>query len=571
MTDAISSRNPEMQKQSLLAWVVGRRLTTPKGGPIRWQDSPWLVDIYNDKSRVMAIRKSSQARISTYAVFRTLHFCLNNTITVIFTEPTRDDAQKFSSSRVQPLLNYNPWLLDYVAGGTELLKIAQEIGGVKGSHIHFRGTTGEKEAFTIDADEVIVDEKDTSNQEVIATFDTRLIASPFKRKLEISTPSIPNYGIDAAYQMSDQMTWLWKCSGCNAEISPGDEYFNIIDREQMCFRCPKCGRRLNRGGDEDYKGQWVAKYPDRPVRGYWISQPMCLYIPVADIVKAEQEQKTHKFKNFWLGVPAEAGVATVTRELILQKCFLSGHAKSTEAVGRRRVMGVDQGNWLFYEVGEVAADQRSYIVDMGHTRDWNDLYTLMNRHEIEVCVLDALPEIRLARRFARAFPGRVYFCEYSNIQEPVRWKGKERYQILLNRTQVLDAVAEDIAAGAVQLYSPMDEEIDEECVGGRVGGWIQHWMNQHRVPPEEPDEPVRYMETGPDHRTHTNAYRKVAESKLRNRPVNEVWVATAGPRTFAPASIEREVVTEEEAREMQEKVVLRGKPILNLRSGGRRR
>lgn len=553
----LSAENVELQRQSLLAWIIGRQITTPKGTPLEFVTSPWLVGIYNDPSRVMAIMKSAQARISTYAVFRALHFALNNNITVIFTEPTRDDAQKFSASRVQPILNNNPWLLAQVSGGTELLRIAQEPGGVPLAHIHFRGTFGEKEAFTIDADELVIDEKDESNPEVVSTFDTRLIASAWKRKLEISTPSIPGYGIDAAYRQSDQRVWLWQCEGCNAEVNPQEEYWRIVDRERLLFRCPHCGKKLNRGN-----GRWVARYPDRTARGYAITQPACLYIPVEDIVRAEALQKPRKFKNFWLGLASDEGVSAVTRDLILQKCFLSGHGRSTAHTGGGRVMGVDQGNWLFYEVREVGPDGRSYIVELGHTRNWSDLYAQMSRHEIEVCVVDALPELRLARKMAGDFKGRVWFSHYANIQEPVRWKGKERYNILLNRTQCLDAAADDIAAGLVQLYVPIDDEVDQECLGERVGGWIQHWCNQHRVEPEEADGQVVWKETGPDHRSHACVYAKVAESRLRKRSVGERWVATGGTRAFPSAERERPVVSEEE---VQAKTHLMNRPMVVLR------
>jgi DNA-directed RNA polymerase subunit RPC12/RpoP len=559
----LTPTNPEMQRQSLMAWVMGRRLATPKGDALDFVTSPWLAEIYEDDSRVMAIVKSSQARISTYAIFRALHFSLYNRVTTIFTEPTRDDAQKFSTSRVTPILEQNAWLLMHVSGGTELRRVAQEPNGIPYSHIHFRGTWGEKEAFTIDADMLVIDELDESNGEVVATFDTRLIASRYKQKLQISTPSIPNYGIDAAYRLTDQRAWLWKCAGCNAEVNAQEQYYSIIDRERMRFRCPRCGRALNRA-----RGQWVARYPERPLRGYSITQAMCLYVPVGDIVAAELVQKPRKFANFWLGVASDEGVASVTREMILQKCFLNGHGPSRSSTGGGRVMGVDQGDRLYYEVRDIRGEARSRIVELGTTRDWGDLYSAMRRHEVEVCVVDARPEIRLARKMAADFRGRVWFCEYANIPTPVRWKGKERWHILANRSQCLDAAAEDIAAGLVQLYAPMDDEIDQECIGGKPGGWIQHWCNQHRLEPEEPDGVVVWKETGPDHRSHANAYAKIAESRLRRMEVGAAWVPTGGKRMFGSAQKERPVASEAEIQE-QPRVQVMGRPVVDLRKGMR--
>jgi len=527
---------------NLLVWMYAQHFTTPKGDDVRWQR--WLAAIYRDTTTDMCIQKCSQARISTYAIYRILHFTITHSATVVFTEPTRDQAQKFSSSRLRPLVEQHEYLRKRLSGGTELIKVRPSPKGAYRSHVHFRGTTGEREAISVDADEIVVDEVDESNAPVVASMETRLIASKWKRRLFISTPSVLRYGINAYWAISDQMTWLWRCPRCSREIDPVADHYRIIDLERRRYVCYHCGKVLDKARintDPQLSG-WVAKRPGAAMRGYQITQAMMNYVTVGSLVEAQALQKPRKFENYWLGIPSDEGVGQVTRAMIEAKCWLSRHPRSPQAVGRRRAMGVDQGDRIYAEVSEIdEATGRSHIVDLPTTRSWEDLYRLMNQHEIECCVIDARPEVRLARKMAHDFPGRVFCCEYTNVHEPVRWTTEERYFIQANRTQALDAAAEDIAAGTTQLYWPSDDGID--CEGGGsggnprevIGGFIQHWENERRLEPEKADDLPTWKEVGPDHRAHADVYRKIAESRIRGKPINELWVATAGSRVFTPS------------------------------------
>jgi hypothetical protein len=143
----------------------------------------------------------------------------------------------------------------------------------------------------------------------------------------------------------------------------------------------------------------------------------------------------------------------------------------------------------------------------------------MHIYGVQVCVVDASPERDMARNFAREFPGRVYACDYGNISEPVRWKGKEPYFILAERTQTLSICADSIIKGYTLLYSPPDGEIDDI---EQSDGWIQHWENMNLVQhaPEETraGQPMEeWVSVGPDHRAHTHNYCRIAALAYRGQ------------------------------------------------------
>ena len=52
------------------------------------------------------------------------------------------------------------------------------------------------------------------------------------------------------------------------------------------------------------------------------------------------------------------------------------------------------------------------------------LYSLMHEYDVDMCVLDALPNANEAKEFAAEFPGRVFLSYYKESQELARWSDK---------------------------------------------------------------------------------------------------------------------------------------------------
>jgi hypothetical protein len=325
------------QDEALLAWVLAHDLKSPKGDDIEFVNRPYLIDLYLDNSPNVVLMKGAQIGVSTWAIFDALRFCEMHrapAVTVIFTQPTTDDAQKFSSTRVSPIIYASQHLALQWAGGIEV----RTCGHPNPSIIHFRGTWVEKAAYTIDSDQNIHDELDKSKPDVREIYDERLGASQFKRTRDISTPTIPKFGIAKLFDESDGHEWLVKCGcGWEGEI----DYYNHLDRKRCIFVCPKCGKPLNRA-----VGRWVAARPDKLLRGYHISQVHAPFIEIGPaslkgslMYKEQAARMKRTFLNFTLGIPSAEGVGQINREIIEQKCFLEHYPHQDAA--QATVMGVD--------------------------------------------------------------------------------------------------------------------------------------------------------------------------------------------------------------------------------------
>jgi len=104
---------------------------------------------------------------------------------------------------------------------------------------------------SVPADMIVFDELDETTPEAKSLARERLAHSDYKRIIELSNPSLPEYGIDESYQASDQRHWTLKCHSCGAWTALekefpeklGQEVRIILPRPDGTFyrACPKCG------------------------------------------------------------------------------------------------------------------------------------------------------------------------------------------------------------------------------------------------------------------------------------------------------------------------------------------
>lgn len=122
----------------------------------------------------------------------------------------------------------------------------------------------------VDADGVTLDEKDRMRDKVEFAFKESLKSSRYGWFREVSTPTLPNRGIDVPFRASDQQVWMVKCEKCNEwqEIDWKENIVAVKDIPLGCKELPAesydflCRKQKCRGKlDRVYTGQWVARFP----------------------------------------------------------------------------------------------------------------------------------------------------------------------------------------------------------------------------------------------------------------------------------------------------------------------
>ena len=210
---------------------------------------------------------------------------------ILYLFPSRSDVLDFSKGRISPLIDDNPdtigsWLMDTDAAG---------IKKVWNSFLYLRGMQSRVSLKSIPVDFIIFDELDEAPQNSIDMAMERMSHSEYKRVLKLSNPTLPDYGIDKAFQETDQRYWLLKCEICGEYTCLEDTFPNCLleVKGQVIRACKKCEAELNPA-----IGKWVAKKPRvTGKRGYHYSQLFSQFVCPAEIL--HQFRTTNNLTDFY--------------------------------------------------------------------------------------------------------------------------------------------------------------------------------------------------------------------------------------------------------------------------------
>jgi len=423
-----------------------------------------------------------------------VHACLSG-LNVIYFFPTRTDVLEFSKSRVGPLLADNPFLSKTMTDtDTAGLKRIGE------AHLYFRGMQSKVGIKSVPADMVAFDELDEATPEAKVMARERLSHSNYKRIIELSNPSLPDYGVDESYQLSDQRHWTLKCPSCGewtaldkefpAKI--GEEVRIILQRPDDTFyrACPKCAAELDLAA-----GEWVADFPNRSIHGYRISQLFSSKVDPGEILhEYRMTRYPDRFYNLKIGIPW----ADLERRLdIMSVLSLCGDTPMVEKGddGSVYFMGVDTGSQLHVVIlkADDELDSRcKHLVHLSICHDFSDLDELMKRFSIHKCVIDGMPETHATRAFAQRHRGRVFLNFFNENQRGSTNWNRDDLKVEVNRTEALDASRAAIREKSVVL--PRRVPLVEE--------FAKHMAANAKILEEDEDtgaKRYRYVKTGEDH------------------------------------------------------------------------
>ena len=483
------------------------------------------------------LSKAAQIGGTTWAIFRSIHACLTG-LNVIYFFPTRTDVIEFSKSRVTPLIAENSFLARLITDtNTAGLK---RIGD---AHLYLRGMQSTVGMKSVPADMVVFDELDETAPAAKAMARERLAHSDYKRVIELSNPSLPDYGIDEQYQKSDQRHWTIRCGACGHwtaldkefPAKLGEEVRIIVPREDgTCYRaCPQCAAELDLAA-----GEWVADFPDRPMHGYRISQ---LFSSTVDPGEILAEYRTTRFPDRFYNLKVGIAWADLGRRLDIGSVLsLCGEASlATSSSEGYCTMGVDTGRDLHVVIlsddGNDQNEQRR-LIHLGVCYEFAELDVLMERFHVSRCVIDGLPETHATREFTRRHTGKVFMNFFNEHQRGAPHWDAQTSIVQVNRTEALDASR--TAVRDRKLVLPHPSPLIEE--------FAKHMACDAKVLDEDDETGIkkyRYIRTGTNHFSMAFTYAWLAASE---RPAvatfsvidfdpgpkdeNEAWARLLSPR-----------------------------------------
>jgi len=488
--------------EPLADWA--RKRVRLDGKPFRFEGHAYLRAIYDDTVQHIVLSKAAQIGGTTWAVLKSLHACLMG-LNVMYLFPTRTAVLEFSKSRVGPLLQDNPFISRQVRD-TDTAGLKRIGSGC----MYLRGMQSTVGIKSVPVDQMVYDELDEATPEAKSIAKERLAHSDFKRTIELSNPSLPSYGIDASYQLSDQRHWTIRCGECTTwtaldkafPTKLGQEVRIIRERDDGSFyrACPKCEAELDLES-----GEWVADFPDRPIHGYRISQLISSKVDPGEILHEYHNTRfPGRFYNLKIGIAWADTQNRLTTEEVLACCGEHGMEDSSK---ERCTMGVDTGNDLHVVIARRGRHKGArQVLYIGTRQHYSELDELMRRYNVGLCVIDAQPEIHSTREFAGRHPGRAFVNYFLESQRgSYKWSREERI-VQENRTEALDASRQAIRERQVIL--PRGGAVIQE--------FAEHMASDVKQLVEDKDtgaKVFRYVRTATDHYSLAFTYECVAASR----------------------------------------------------------
>lgn len=310
------------------------------------------------------------------------------------------------------------------------------------------------------------------NEQVVAKAKGRLGHSTIKEEVYLSNPTLPDQGIDAIFQLSDQR-YLFRTCECGHKTCAELSFPNCVKLRADgtgYIGCDKCGREvpIRRGGFE-----WVPAVRDNSdyMHGYQWSQLSSEFNDPAEILADFQDPPQGNMADVYrlrLGLPYVAAEDRLAMDVVHACCtqdvMSTGHAGPA-------AMGVDVGKIKHVVIGLRMDSKRYAVIKVAKVSKWEDIHDLAKRFGVRSAVIDIRPYEDEARRFQAAEPYNVALCQYSeNPLHEVVWDNKTN-TVKAYRTGVFDATHALFAEGMVTLprrCSQIDEFARQVCGTAKV-------------------------------------------------------------------------------------------------------
>jgi hypothetical protein len=499
----------------------------PLPGPYSFHYHPWCKDIHDSRAGFNTIMKSAQMGITEVAInvaFYTVDVLKRD---VLYVLPTALNASDFSKSRFNTALLYSPYLADlFTDTNTVGLKQA---GGV---NLYIRGSRGDSNLKSIPVSVLILDECDEMDQKQIWLALERLSGQLKKFVFSLSTPTIPNKGINKLFLQGTQEHFYFKCPRCGRRtefIFPDcleicGETISDPDVRRSHLKCKECKRRLEHEEKMEFlkNAFWESTVNvNEDHRSFYINQMYSFTVKPWELAAAYfrgvgDEAAMVEFFNSKQGLPyvPDGGQVTDGEVEAAIRPYFKENQRPDIGTDRCIVMGIDQGKMNHVVVveyflngsGDLNAAAFGKVLWEGKLPgdDFETLDPLMREWQIRAAVIDADPQINDARRFARRFPGYVYLCRYrrgvTGKELQVSEEDSGAPIVTVDRTNWLDASMGRFHSDRVTL--PADTSLEFK---DHMAALVRTYEKDEQGNPK-----AVYLNTGPDHFAHAFNYAEIA-------------------------------------------------------------
>jgi phage terminase large subunit GpA-like protein len=300
---------------TLAEWADEKRILSKKtsAAPGRWKtdNAPYQREIMNSISdasiqKVVVMSAAQIGKTDGFILNPIGYFMDYDPAPIMVMQPNLQMGESFSKDRLTPMLRDTPALRDKVndktrnSGNTILHK------EFPGGHIAIVGANSPSGLRSRPIRILLADEIDGYPATAGKDGDPLLLASKRlttfwnKKEVLISTPTIKGVSrIEIEFENSTQEIWHIPCPSC-AELQALEWGQVHFDKENLCeinYVCIKCGVIDSEVAwkEKFTEGQFIPRFPEREVRGFYLNSLASLFVEWKDIVEkflvANEEKK----------------------------------------------------------------------------------------------------------------------------------------------------------------------------------------------------------------------------------------------------------------------------------------
>ncbi len=499
-----------LEQLSIHAWINNNNIRTENGELLDFKTHRYLFDIYRDDSENLCCIKAGQIGFSTLAILKTIWLAGGKNQRIGYILPTESMVEKFVGSKVNPMIQENPVILR-LAKDKDTIK-QKQIG--KG-FIHYVGAQTPTSAIMLTMDRLVIDEYDKAPQNILELFNSRLQHAKNAKKWVFSNPTLPNFGVDRFWEISDKKTWhvkhLANGLGCK-QIFSLDE--NCVDYQAEIYRCPKCKGEIT---DEDRrKGEWLATALGE-WSGYWIPLWINPMISAKQICKAKATSTKEYFANFVAGLPY------INTSNMLTEAMLDSNLTNTVNNQEGRVIiGADTGHNIHYTLenkegmffdGYIESVEENEAKGINAIKDynpWTEFEKLLIRFPRSIAIIDQGGDLIGPRILQAKYKGRVFLCWFTKekrSQQIITWaQNDELGKVEADRNRLIQMVVDETKDQRSPICGKKEDFTE----------FYEHALNIYRVREDKGEEGDPqynwrwvWKRKGPDHRFLAHCYARI--------------------------------------------------------------
>lgn len=499
------------------------------GKPFRLDNRPALVPIYDAIPttkedafrRILVIQKATQLGLTVWEVLANIYMAIKwGPVTIGMFMPDQATASYKSEHRFMRIVRSVPQIYQAMTNavrGGEKKSVGEGnvLTRTMGESIFlFLWTSGRVSTESRPMDVVTLDEVQEMDLAEIDKVRARTGDSDVAFTMLLSTANMPELDINFWYLMGTQEVWMTECPHCHAlsdltdpagvfpskSVGYNTGQYHNADLNEYVWLCPECGGHIIDPQVGDYK----AFKPDAPFRSFMLPRSISPRMTPREMVESFGRAKTgDQKKSFYNRTLARPYIDADQLPVTMVHCLAAVEAGRLAGVkweqsGSGCYMGIDQmGSFNAVIIKKRMPDGRQAVVHIEAIFDADPFAkcsVLMEQYGVILCVVEQLPNVNDARRFANRHSGRVFMAGYSDLKDDqMIWgdtlsrsdiktseEDRSRYSVTLNQYKCMQTALFRVR-DAFCLFPPpeeLEQDVLEDGVRKRIV-LLRDWVFYH--------------------------------------------------------------------------------------------